>query len=66
MDLQTSQLAAALMSGNNNFSSTPSESAKPDNSAEEAKKENQNEIQKESAFDDKEEIASGEDFSDEV
>lgn len=66
MNMQTSQLAAALMSGTNNFSSAPSASGIPDNSVEEPKKENQNDTQKDSTFEEKEEIASGEDFSDEV
>lgn len=68
MDLQTSHLAAALMSGNNTFVSAQPESATgaPDNNVEDTKKGNPNESRKESAYEDKEEIASGEEFSDEV
>lgn len=65
MDLQTSHLAAALMSGAAYNNSNP-ESAAPSNAPEETKPENPSEAQKEPSDEDKEEVASGEEFSDEV
>ncbi|XP_023936619.2 MPN domain-containing protein CG4751 [Bicyclus anynana] len=66
MDMPTSHLAAALMSGNNTFSTPQTESHNiiSDNAVED-KKEKPSEVQKGPPYEDKEELASGEDFSDE-
>ncbi|XP_050362371.1 MPN domain-containing protein CG4751 [Nymphalis io] len=66
MDLQTSHLAAALMSGNNVFNIPQQESAggTTDTGNGESKKEKANETQKESTFEEKEELEE-EEFSDE-
>lgn len=67
MDLQTSHLAAALMSGTASHNNTLQEStAVIPNLKEESKTEKSSGLPKESTEDDKEEMASGEDFSDEV
>lgn len=64
MDLQTSHLAAALMSGTTYNNANP-ETALPNSAREETKPEKPPEAQKEPSDEDKEE-ASGEEFTDEV
>ncbi|CAH2243518.1 MPN domain-containing protein CG4751 [Pararge aegeria] len=66
MEMPTSHLAAALMSGNSTFNTpqTESQSISAENAADE-KKEKPTEAQKGPPYEDKEELASGEDFSDE-
>lgn len=67
MELQTSHLAAALMSGSSTFANTCISSETPANKTiEDNKVEKPIEPSKESSECDKEEIGSGEDFSDEV
>lgn len=70
MDVKTSHLAAALMSTSSTFTnnvSTPDPVASGSNSNQEEKKiEKQNETNKDVCEEDKEEIGSGDEFSDEV
>lgn len=73
MDLQTSHLAAALMSGptlplynNTAAEATATVTAPPNIPNEEVKTEKPKELPKDPPDEEKEEIASGEDFSDEV
>lgn len=68
MDLQTSHLAAALMSGNNVFNVAQQEPspATTQTGKDESKKEKPYEAPKETTFEEKEEMGSGEEFSDEV
>lgn len=73
MDLQTSHLAAALMSGpslpvynNTSAEATATVTAPPNNPNEEVKNEKPTEPPKDPPEEDKEELASGEEYSDEV
>lgn len=67
MELQTSHLAAALMSGSSTFANTSISIETPaSKSIEENKVEKPIERSKESSEGDKEDIGSGEEFSDEV
>lgn len=66
MELPTSHLAAALMSGSSTFNAPQTESHNIADNAADEKKEKSTEGQKAPPYEDKEELASGEDFSDEV
>lgn len=67
MELQTSHLAAALMSGSSTFANTSGSTDTPANKTiEDNKVEKPIERSKESSEGDKEDIGSGEEFSDEV
>lgn len=70
MDLQTSHLAAALMSGPSYASpsteTTATAPVPPSSISEEVKMEKPVEVQTEPPHEEKEEAASGEDFTDEV
>lgn len=73
MDLQTSHLAAALMSGptlpmynNTSAEATATVTSPPNNPNEEVKTEKPNDPPKDPPEEEKEEIASGEEFTDEV
>lgn len=67
MDMQTSHLAAALMSGSTAHNNALHEAtAAAPNVNEESKTEKPSRTQKDTPEEDKEEMASGEDFSDEV